>query len=92
MCTMNTGSLLRKHRQSSGLSVRDAAVKLRIAASTLRSLENGSRRFTAEMALAIERATNGEVTRHELRPDLWPDEPATSRRRPAKKARRHDGK
>jgi DNA-binding transcriptional regulator YdaS (Cro superfamily) len=29
-------------------------------------------RVTAEMAVAIERATGGEISRGELRPDLWP--------------------
>lgn len=33
-------------------------------------------RVTAERAGEIEAATNGEVTRHELRPDLYPAEPA----------------
>lgn len=31
-----------------------------------------SKRLPAERALQIEAATNGAVTRHELRPDLWP--------------------
>lgn len=30
------------------------------------------RRVPAERVLSIELATNGEVTRHELRPDLYP--------------------
>lgn len=30
----------------------------------------------AEFALPIEKATNGAVTRHDLRPDLWPSESA----------------
>lgn len=28
----------------------------------------------AEWCLPLERATNGDVTRHQLRPDLYPDE------------------
>lgn len=31
---------------------------------------------TAENALEIEKATGGKVTRHELRPDLWPRDAA----------------
>ena len=31
---------------------------------------------SAKFVLPIEVATNGEVTRHELRPDLYPDEKA----------------
>ena len=29
-------------------------------------------RVTADMAVGIERATNGEIPRWRLRPDLWP--------------------
>lgn len=32
----------------------------------------GGRRAPAEWVLPIERATRGKVTRHELRPDLYP--------------------
>lgn len=32
-------------------------------------------RVSAEMAIAIERATDGEVPRHVLRPDLFPPPP-----------------
>lgn len=31
-------------------------------------------RVPAERVLAVERASGGEVTRHELRPDLYPEE------------------
>lgn len=31
-------------------------------------------RVPAERAIELERATDGEVTRHELRPDLYPEE------------------
>lgn len=34
---------------------------------------SGFRRPSPDRALSIERATNGVVTRHELRPDLYPD-------------------
>jgi DNA-binding transcriptional regulator YdaS (Cro superfamily) len=30
-------------------------------------------RVTAELAVAIERATDGAIPRHRLRPDLWPE-------------------
>lgn len=33
------------------------------------------KRCPAPRVLQVEAATNGEVTRHELRPDLYPDEP-----------------
>lgn len=38
---------------------------------------NRDRRVPAEAVIPIERATDGQVTRHQLRPDLYPlDEPA----------------
>ncbi|MCK8785236.1 helix-turn-helix domain-containing protein [Roseomonas sp. NAR14] len=39
------------------------------------------RRVPAERVLAVERATGGKVTRHELRPDLYP--PADAHPAPA---------
>lgn len=53
-------------------------------------LLNGSRPITAEAAVAIERATGGVVSRHELRPDLWPapfvTQDGTKLARPPRKA------
>ena len=31
----------------------------------------GAKRVSAEMAVAIDRATNGQVSRHDLRPDIF---------------------
>lgn len=33
---------------------------------------NGRRRVSAEQVLTIEKATDGKVSRHDLRPDLYP--------------------
>lgn len=33
-----------------------------------------SRPVPAEWCSKIEKATNGKITRHQLRPDLWPEE------------------
>ena len=35
------------------------------------------KRLPAERAIQIERATAGRVTLHQLRPDLYPDEPGS---------------
>jgi DNA-binding transcriptional regulator YdaS (Cro superfamily) len=35
------------------------------------------KRASRVMAIAIERATNGAVTRQDLRPDIWPTEQPT---------------
>jgi DNA-binding transcriptional regulator YdaS (Cro superfamily) len=42
---------------------------------------NRDKRVPAEQVLAIEAATGGKVSRHELRPDLYPD-PGEDERRP----------
>ena len=36
-------------------------------------------RCPAERVIAVEKATGGEVSRHELRPDLYPEENAQSK-------------
>lgn len=40
----------------------------------------GELRITAERAVQIEEATEGAVSRHELRPDLYPKPPAANGR------------
>jgi len=35
---------------------------------------NGSKRVPAEFVIPIEKATDGRVTRHEIRPDIYPEE------------------
>lgn len=36
----------------------------------------GHRQVAAEQAIPIEKATDGKVSRHELRPDIYPREPS----------------
>jgi DNA-binding transcriptional regulator YdaS (Cro superfamily) len=45
---------------------------LGITATYISLLIHNKRRPSAPMTLSIERATQGLVTRHELRPDLYP--------------------
>lgn len=66
--------LLREYRRKHGLSCAELAKLLGVAEPTARSLENGTRRITAERAAEIERATG--IPRHELRPDIYPVEQA----------------
>lgn len=68
---MSNGHLIRSYRQGLGLSCKDFAERMSIPEPTLRSLENGSRIITAERAKEIEDKTNGELTRHALRPDIF---------------------
>lgn len=65
-------SPLRKYRTENGLSVDKLAAKLELAESTIRSLENGNRECTAEMAVTIEKKLG--IPRSSMRPDLWPVE------------------
>lgn len=39
---------------------------------TVRSWANGNRRIPAEKVLSLELATEGQVSRHVLRPDVYP--------------------
>ena len=43
---------------------------LNVSSEAVRKWETG--RIPAERCLDVERATDGQVTRSELRPDLWP--------------------
>lgn len=61
--------LLRDYRHSRGLSCEEMARLLGVAESTVRSLENGTRRIAAERAVAIERAIG--IPRHELCPEIF---------------------
>lgn len=49
----------------------DLAERAGCAQQTISKYLNGEIRVSAEHAVAIERATQGAVTRSELRPDLW---------------------
>lgn len=60
---------LRAYRKTKRLSADDIAKKLGVAASTLRSWENGTRELSPEMAVKIERQFG--INRLVLRPDLF---------------------
>lgn len=62
---------LREFRRKNSLSCKQMAGLLRIAEPTLRSLENGTRKITAERAVEIEAATKQKIMRNDLRPDLF---------------------
>lgn len=61
--------VLREYRQKHGLSCADVGKLLGIAEPTARSLENGNRRITPEMAVEIEKALG--IPRQKLVPDLF---------------------
>ena len=60
---------LRQYRRERELTTKALSGVLGIAPSTIRSIENGTRRVTAELALVIEKKTG--IARASLRPDLW---------------------
>lgn len=64
---MNIQGYLRKHE----LTQEDFANRLGVSQGLVWQWINGRTRITAEWAKAIERDTKGEVTRHELRRDIF---------------------
>jgi DNA-binding transcriptional regulator YdaS (Cro superfamily) len=62
------------YRLSRGLSRAELAAKLGVKRAMIQHVENGVRKFSAERAMEIERATG--VPRSVLRPDLWAEVPA----------------
>ena len=48
------------------------ARQIGLSQPSVHDLCNGAKSIRAEIALAIEKATDGQVTRSQLRPDLWP--------------------
>lgn len=61
--------VLREYREKHGLSCAEIGKLLGIAEPTARSLENGNRRITPEMAVEIEKALG--IPRQKLVPDFF---------------------
>lgn len=53
-------------RKKEGLSLREVAVRLGVAWSSLRRYENGERDAPTSLAMAYERESKGEVTSEDL--------------------------
>lgn len=60
---------LRSYRTKKGLSANEVAAQLGIAASTLRSYENGNREVGGDLAVKIEKKLG--IDRVLIRPDLF---------------------
>jgi DNA-binding transcriptional regulator YdaS (Cro superfamily) len=60
--------------RETNMSVARFARNVGMSRSNMLRLVKGQRKIPAERVLDLERATNGKVTRHELRPDLYPRE------------------
>lgn len=64
-------SKIAEWRRKSGLTQADLAIRLGFKSRAhVSALESGAERVSAEMAIAIDRLTSGEVTVATLRPDL----------------------
>jgi len=73
------------HRFTYGMSIQTAvshfgsqaalAAALSVSPMAVSKWVSGRSRITAERACDIERATNGAVTRYDLRPDIFGDPP-----------------
>lgn len=78
---MNTKTSLQKAVQISGGQVALARKLTEIMGRTIKQQHvwtwlNETRVLPAEYAIPIEKATDGQVSRYELRPDIYPDEAA----------------
>ena len=67
---------LRVHRSKNKLSCEELGKKLGIAATTVRSYENGNRTISGDFAVTIEERIG--IRREELRPDLFQREAAAA--------------
>ena len=66
---------LKKYLSEVGLTQVEFAAKLEVTPGAVWQWINGYG-IAPENALKIERATEGRVTRHELRPDIYPQDAA----------------
>lgn len=67
---MKIAAYLKKH----GISQQDFADAIGVSQGLVWQWLDGRTRVTAERAIEIEEKTGREVSRHELRPDLYPKE------------------
>ena len=64
----------------------DVAEKAGTTVGYLRQIVYGHRRVSTSLAQRLVKASNGLLTLHELRPDIWVDPIATLRMSPAESA------
>lgn len=74
LATIATAMTLYDYLRETNMSVARFARNVGMSRSNMLRLVKGQRKIPAERVLDLERATNGKVTRHELRPDLYPRE------------------
>ena len=59
------------YRAKHALTLSAFGALIGVQKSVVSKWENGQQKPSVENAAAIERATNGELRRHDLRPDVW---------------------
>ena len=64
---MNLPAYLEKHQ----LTQEQFAKKLGVSQGLVWQWLSGKQTITAERAVEIEKETDGEISKHDLRPDLW---------------------
>lgn len=69
--------ILKSYLRVSKLSQSEFARQLGVTQGAVWQWIEGVQRVSAENAKRIEEITGGAVTRHDLRPDLWPAEKRT---------------
>ena len=60
------------HEYLTPIKVFQLAKQINASPAYVRQLSSGFRQPSFKMAMAIEKATNGLVTKEELRPDIYP--------------------
>lgn len=63
---------LNQYLEAEGVSQTEFARRINVSQGMVWQWLNKRRRVSAEQVLSIESATDGKVSRHDLRPDLYP--------------------
>lgn len=74
-------------KQAKGILGSEAAVAAAVGVKqpSVNHILNNGKKVPAEWCIPLERATDGKITRHDLRPDLYPlddDSPASTKLQP----------
>ncbi|MBL4866378.1 MAG: helix-turn-helix domain-containing protein [Pseudomonadales bacterium] len=62
-----------KFRKENKLTQKELAKKLCVSQGLLAHVESGRRQLGFELALKLEEFSGGAITRHDLRPDIYPE-------------------
>lgn len=65
---------IRTYLEANNITQSEFADRIGVTTGFINQMLSGLRPIPAKQVIPIEKATNGEVTRHELRPDIYPIE------------------